>query len=79
MPYEVLSRTLAYLSCITAMSLFATSMSIAAVNVGRMLSDPCSGSACVAAHATANGFNFGGLTDRAHVDAVSAVLWSRKI
>lgn len=79
MPYELLSRTLAYISCITTMSLVATSMAIAAVNVGRMMSSPCSGSTCVAAHVTADGLDFGGLTDRAHVDAVSTVLWSRNI
>ena len=36
MPYEMLSRALAYVSCLTTASLLATSMAMAAVNIGLM-------------------------------------------
>ena len=35
MHYEVVSRALAYVSCLSTLSLFLTSMSIAAINVGK--------------------------------------------
>jgi hypothetical protein len=79
MHYDLFSRTLAYASCLTSMSLFATSMAIAAVNIGRVPSPvACQGPACVTAHIPAH-LQFGGLTNPAHVEAVAAVLWSRKI
>ncbi len=80
MHYDLVSRTLAYVSCLSSMSLFATSMAIAAVNVGRApLPSACNGPACVAALAKPQRAEFGGLTNPAHVEAVAAVLWSRKI
>lgn len=80
MSYDLVSRTLAYISCLTSMSLFATSMAIAAVNVGRVsLPSICHGSGCAAALSKPAGAEFGGLTNAAHVEAVAAVLWSRKI
>lgn len=36
MPYEALSRALAYVSCLSSMTLFATSMAVVAVNVGKL-------------------------------------------
>ena len=80
MHYDLVSRTLAYVSCLSTMSLFATSMAIAAVNVGRVPPPTvCHGPACVAALAKPADMQFGGLTNTAHVEAVAAVLWSRKI
>lgn len=79
MHYELVSRALAYVSCLSTMSLFATSMAIAAVNVGRLPPTACHGPACVATHAKSTDKQFGGLVDRAHVEAVAQVLWSRKI
>lgn len=79
MHYELVSRALAYVSCLTSMSLFATSMAIAAVNVGRLPPSACHGAACVAAQAKPSDAQFGGLVSRTHVEAVAAVLWSRKI
>lgn len=35
MPYELVSRALAYVTCFSTLGLFATSMAIAAVNVGK--------------------------------------------
>ncbi len=35
MPYELLSRSLAYISCLSTLSLALTSVAFAAVNVGR--------------------------------------------
>ena len=80
MHYEAVSRALAYVSCLSTMSLFATSMAIAAANVGKHNPQtPCPPSVCAAAAATPSQDSFGGLTNRAHVEAVAAVLWSRKI
>ena len=36
MQYELVSRALAYVSCLSTLSLFMTSMAIAAVNVGKV-------------------------------------------
>lgn len=47
MHYEALSRALAYVSCLTTLSLFASSMVIAAVNVAKMgPPDACMFAAC---------------------------------
>jgi hypothetical protein len=80
MHYEIVSRALAYASCLTAMSLFATSMAIAAINVGKGPSSlACSALRCTAAPVTVGSAGFGGLTNKAHIDAVANSLWSRKI
>ena len=80
MPYELVSRTLAYVSCLSTLSLFATTMAIAAVNVGKDHSQPfCSPLACSATAVKPMEKQFGGLTSKAHVEAVAAVLWSKKI
>ncbi len=77
MPYEILSRALAYASCLSTASLLATSMAIAAVNVGK-LKPPCGPQACTAV-AAAPADPFGGLTSKVHIEAVAAALWSKKI
>ncbi len=47
MPYEALSRALAYASCFTCLSLFASSMALTAVNVGKLgPPDACMFAAC---------------------------------
>lgn len=47
MHYEALSRALAYVSCLTSLSLFASSMAIAAVNIARIgPPDACMFAAC---------------------------------
>jgi hypothetical protein len=81
MHYEMLSRALAYTSCLCTMSLFATSMAIAAVNVGKIKPPPrCGQVACTAIAAKpASPRQYGGLTSKAHVEAVANVLWSKKI
>lgn len=49
MHYELVSRFLAYVSCLSTLSLLATSMAIAAVNVGKVRPlDRCSAFACAA-------------------------------
>lgn len=79
MPYEAVSRALAYISCLSTMSLFATSMAIAAVNVGGLRSiESCAPAACTAIVVKPPGDPFGGLTSKAHVEAVAAMLWSAK-
>ncbi|MFN0219758.1 MAG: hypothetical protein ACKVP4_13195 [Hyphomicrobium sp.] len=42
MSNDHVSRAVAYLSCLSAVCLFATSMAIAAINVGSMLTDTAS-------------------------------------
>lgn len=47
MTYEALSRALAYASCFTCLSLFASSMALTAVNVGKLgPPDACMFAAC---------------------------------
>jgi hypothetical protein len=80
MHYELVSRALAYVSCLSTMSLFATSMAIAAVNVGKphpQIATLRPVSAVARAEPTDS--RFGGLVNKAHVEAVAAVLWSKKI
>ena len=80
MHYELVSRALAYVSCLSTMSLFATSMAIAAVNVGKVRpQSACSPSVCALALAKPATLQFGGLVNQAHVEAVAAVLWSKKV
>lgn len=79
MHYDLVSRALAYASCLTAMSLFATSMAIAAINVGK--SPPslaCSSPKCAVAPLKVGAADFGGLTNASHIEAVAKSLWSRK-
>ena len=81
MHYEALSRALAYISCLSTMSLFATSMALAAVNVGNGFKPPdrCPAASCTAHVPTPAGDPFGGLTSKAHVEAVANALWSKKV
>ncbi len=79
MPYEVVSRALAYISCLSTMSLFATSMALAAINVSNSKSvDTCASSACTAHVQKPAGDPFGGLTSKVHVDAVATALWTAR-
>jgi hypothetical protein len=80
MQYEVLSRALAYVSCLSTMSLLATTMAMAAVSVGKIRTpDNCSPAACATLAAKMPVNPYGGLTSKAHVEAVAAILWSKKI
>ncbi|HML30213.1 MAG TPA: hypothetical protein PKE16_15545 [Hyphomicrobium sp.] len=78
MHQELVSRALAYVSCISTMSLLMTSMAIAAINVGRTSLSPCAARACVAGIMVGNGRQYGALTSPAQVDALAAKLWSAK-
>ena len=77
MQYEVVSRALAYVSCFSTLSLFLTSVAIAAVNVGnvRPLHFFCPPGACVRGVLVADEGQFGGLTSSSHVAAVANRLW----
>ena len=80
MHYELVSRALAYVSCLATMSLFATTMAIAAVNVGKVRPPTsCSPLVCTATAVKSKDAGFGGLSSKAHVEAVAATLWSKKI
>ena len=80
MHYELVSRALAYVSCLSTLSLFATTMAIAAVNVGKPHPQFASQHpASVIARTDVSDMNFGGLMNKAHVEAVAVVLWSKKI
>lgn len=80
MQYELVSRALAYVSCFSTLSLFMTSMAIAAINVGkaRPLSF-CAPNACVAGIWVTHEKQFGGLASTSHIEAVATKLWSTKI
>lgn len=73
MPYELVSRALAYISCFSTLGLFATSMAIAAVNVGRTPAVACALPACMSAPAQAQA------QAGAHLETVAQVMWGRKI
>ena len=47
--HELVSKALAYFSCLSTLGMFATAMAIAAVNVGKPPVIACSMPACVAA------------------------------
>ena len=80
MHYELASRALAYVSCLSTMSLFATSMAIAAINVGKPQPQFAKLHPVQAlARTVLADAQFGGLLNKAHVDAVAAALWSKKI
>ncbi len=80
MHYELVSRALAYVSCLSTMSLFATTMAIAAVNVGKVRpANSCSPLVCTATAVKPKDAGFGGLSSKAHVEAVAAIMWSTKI
>jgi hypothetical protein len=62
------------------MSLFMTSMAIAAVNVGRVHPLPfCPSHTCVAGVVVADNAQFGGLSNQSQVDRLAIKLWSAKI
>jgi hypothetical protein len=80
MQYELVSRALAYVSCLSTMSLFMTSMAIAAINVGKI--HPllaCPSNTCVTGIVVADNGQFSGLTNRSQIDMLAARLWSAKI
>lgn len=80
MQYELVSRALAYVSCLSTMSLFMTSMAIAAINVGK--TQPllaCSTASCVSGIVVANNEQFRGLASRPQIEMLAAQLWSAKI
>jgi hypothetical protein len=80
MHYELVSRALAYVSCLSTMSLFATTMAIAAVGVGKPQPQFASTHPPSAlSRASLDDRRLGGLTDKVHIEAVAAVLWSKKI
>ena len=78
MPYELVSRALAYVSCLCTLSLFATSMAIAAVNVGKVR-PACGLPACTAVAVKAKAPAPAGMASKEHLAAVAAALWSQKI
>ncbi|MGO4684901.1 hypothetical protein [Hyphomicrobium sp. 2TAF46] len=75
MHYELVSRALAYASCISTMSLLMTSMAIAAINVGRTHPAFCQPNACVAGIRVGTEAQFGALTSNAHVATLAAKFW----
>lgn len=80
MQYDLVSRALAYVSCLSTMSLFMTSMAIAAINVGKtapLLS--CSSHTCAAGVVVADNAQFGGLASQSQVDRLAIKFWSAKI
>lgn len=78
MHYEMLSRALAFASCLSTVSLFATSMALAAINMSNMKPQPCGPTACAATAAKPSD-PLAAFTDRAHIERVAAVLWLKKI
>jgi hypothetical protein len=79
MQYELVSRALAYVSCLSTISLFMTSMAIAAVNVGK--SAPllaCSPHTCSAGVVVADNAQFGGLSSQPQIDRLAVKFWSAK-
>lgn len=50
MPYELVSRSLAIVSCLSTLSLAMTSVAFAAVNIGKLNPTPACGSLHCSAH-----------------------------
>src|SRR3569832_1132947 len=71
MHYELVSRALAYVSCISTMSLLMTSMAIAAINDGRTSLSSCMPNAFVTGIGVSNEGQFGGLSNPAQVNALA--------
>lgn len=78
MHQELVSRALAYVSCISTMSLLMTSMAIAAINVGRTSLSSCAQHACVAGIMVTKDGQFGALASPAQVNALAVSLWPAK-
>ncbi len=79
MHYELVSRALAYISCLSTVSLLATSMAIAAVNVGKHQPQTASSRSISVLALAGSDDQFGGLMSKAHVEAVAALVWSKQI
>jgi len=80
MQYDLVSRALAYVSCLSTMSLFMTSMAIAAINVGRASPLPfCPTHTCATGVVVADNAQFGGLSTQSQVDRLAIKFWSAKI
>ncbi|HVZ03718.1 hypothetical protein [Hyphomicrobium sp.] len=79
MQYELVSRALAYVSCLSTMSLFMTSMAIAAINVGKVHPLLACSAPCVSGIVVADTEQFGGLANQPQLTKLAATLWSAKI
>lgn len=75
MHYELVSRAIAYASCISTMSLLLTSVAIAAINVGTLHPAFCHPNACLAGIRVGTEAQYGALTSKAHVASLAARLW----
>lgn len=51
MQYELVSRALAYVSCLSTTSLFLTAMAILAINVGKLPGSTCAAISCLPSQA----------------------------
>lgn len=75
MHYEVVTRALAYASCISTMSLVLTSAAIIALNVGHFRPQPyCAPLACSAGVSAASEVG----RSKAQIDPAALKLWSVK-
>lgn len=80
MQYELVSRALAYVSCFSALSLFMTSVAIAAINIGKVHpSLAIATEACIAGVVVADGGHVSGLTSPAQLDRLATRFWSTNI
>lgn len=80
MQYDFVSRAVAYVSCLSTMSLLMTSMAIAAIHVGQarpLLSYASIPS--VSGIVVASAEPFGALTDGSQIEMLAARFWSAKI
>ena len=79
MHYEVVSRALAYVSCLSTLSLFATSVAIAAANVGSARpAAVCPPHACLAGVWFGNDGRSGLPIGASQMEKVSTQPWSAK-
>jgi len=81
MQYAFVSRAVAYVSCLSTMSLLMTSMAIAAINVGKTHTQFASfpTSASVSGIVVANTEQFGALADHSQIEVLAARFWSAEI
>lgn len=78
MSVDLVSRTTGHLTCLYMLTIFATCLSLALNATALKASPNCSKARCMATIATTAKLE-NGLNDPAHIRAVAAVLWAKKI
>jgi hypothetical protein len=80
MPYELLSRALAYTSCLSTMSMFLTAMALVVTNVGTVKPPAlCAPAGCTALVKPGGPPGHGSLISPAHAETIASGVPTKKI